>query len=390
MIMNNMILLSGFELNDNNRGSAALGYGAIAFLIEKGLYSAGDEFCVMSRMDKKFWKKRNFVSSTQVKVSNRFVNVKLIRYFDLEYKAYLKFGICFPLSPLGRLVKKLKFVAATNGGDGFSDIYSEPIFLNRLTESWMAMKEKKDLYLLPQTMGPFVNSKLRKIADEILLYAKKIYVRDDKFVPELNKMGLSFEREKDLSAYMMPEPWAYDVKPNAVGINVSGLAYFNKFMTLSGHFEAYPLLVESLIKYFQKQGRPIYLIPHSYNYVKPEYANDDMIACKEVYRQLSDKSRIYVVDRDLTAPQIKYVISKMSFFCGTRMHANFAAIYTNVPVFGLAYSYKFAGAFESNGLSAEQTYMIDNMSIKEIPTVISIIEDFYKKNVTLKEDGTND
>lgn len=85
------------------------------------------------------------------------------------------------------------------------------------------------------------------------------------------------------------------------------------------------------------------------------------------------------MNKDLRSPQIKYIISKMSFFIGTRMHANFAAIYTNVPVFGLAYSFKYAGAFEANGLSAKQTYMINNISEDDIPKVIDEIVLFYNK-----------
>lgn len=60
--------------------------------------------------------------------------------------------------------------------------------------------------------------------------------------------------------------------------------------------------------------------------------------------RLKDKTNVVFVDEDLISPRVKYVISKMSFFIGTRMHANFAAIFTNVPLFGLAYSYKFQGA----------------------------------------------
>ena len=103
-------------------------------------------------------------------------------------------------------------------------------------------------------------------------------------------------------------------------------------------------MIDEIIKYFQKKNRHIYLIPHSYNYHKPEDSNDDLEACKLAYARLEDKSNVTIVDSDLTAPQVKFVISKMTFFCGTRMHANFAAIYSNVPVFGLAYSYKFEGA----------------------------------------------
>lgn len=72
-----------------------------------------------------------------------------------------------------------------------------------------------------------------------------------------------------------------------------------------------------------------------------------MVACREVYNNLKNKANVILIDKDLIAPQVKYIISRMSFFIGTRMHANFAAIYTGVPLFGLAYSYKFQGAFEA-------------------------------------------
>ena len=72
----------------------------------------------------------------------------------------------------------------------------------------------------------------------------------------------------------------------------------------------------------------------------------------------------------------------MSFFIGTRMHANFAAIYTNTPVFGLSYSYKFIGAFNANGLNgAEQTASINNMTKEDIETVLSKIDKCYNKYV---------
>ncbi len=70
----------------------------------------------------------------------------------------------------------------------------------------------------------------------------------------------------------------------------------------------------------------------------------------------------------------------MSFFCGTRMHANFAAIYSKVPVFGLAYSYKFEGAFDANGLDgANQTVMINNISCEDIDLIINKIDCFYNQ-----------
>lgn len=379
----NIILLSGFSLYDNNRGSSALGYGSISFLREKGYVEEGDKFYMLSRVDKKVWRKSNFQTKVKLKVNGQDVDIYVAKYFSFEYKLYLKYGICLPFSPLKKVVDNLKLVAATNGGDGFSDIYGKAIFLNRLKESWMAIREHKQLLVMPQTLGPFKDNNIRQIADQVLRNANKIYVRDNRFETELNNMGLNFEVEKDLSSYMLPETWDIDILPNSIGINVSGLAYSNKFKTLAGQFGAYPELIDSLITHFQKLGHHIYLIPHSYNFNKPEKNNDDLEACLLAYNRLSSKSGVEVICKNLTAPQVKYVISKMIFFCGTRMHANFAAIYTHVPVFGLAYSYKFAGAFEANGLSAEQTCMINNISMNDIQDIISKINNLYSNNKTV-------
>ena len=208
-----------------------------------------------------------------------------------------------------------------------------------------------------------------------------------KIQDELEKRGINaqnvFELTKDLSAYMQPEPWDIKIQPNSIGINVSGLAYSNRFRTLSGQFESYPKLIDCLISHFLNKGHTVYLIPHSFDYKHPEKNNDDMVACRTAYQKLSPpKKNVIVVDKDMTAPQIKYVISQMNFFIGTRMHANFAAIYTNVPLFGLAYSYKFEGAFDANGLNGkEQTAIINNITPKDIDTIIEKIEKVYKKTL---------
>lgn len=72
----------------------------------------------------------------------------------------------------------------------------------------------------------------------------------------------------------------------------------------------------------------------------------------------------------------------MEFFVGTRMHANFAAIFTNTPVFGLAYNYKFKGAFESNGIN-NRIYEINNLPESEIENVINAIEQAYDEDIVV-------
>ena len=373
--MKNLFILSGLTLRDNNRGTAALGYGAFSFLLDKGFITKEQEVL-------RFIPTRNIFRRDYVEEKNiqgkiwRFHNVYILNFEILLAK---HFEITIPHSKLWRFMREVSLVASINGGDGFSDIYGTRLFHFRLTESHIAIAHNVPLLLLPQTIGPFSHADNYQLGKKILQYADKVYVRDRKYTEELDKMGVKYEECKDLSAYMKPEEWNIDIQPGAIGINVSGLAYSNSFHTLAGQFDEYPNLINELIKYFQEKGKPIYLIPHSYNYAQSEESNDDMEACRMAYERLDDKTNVTVVDYDMIAPQVKYVISKLSFFCGTRMHANFAAIYTNVPVFGLAYSYKFEGAFTSNGLDGEkQTAMINNITNEDIAIIIKKVDVFYK------------
>lgn len=379
------VLISGFNIHDNNRGTAALSYGAISFLKEKNLLK-DKQILVNFRRIKNFFKPQNRGCLNEI-ISTADGNWTHITFnvFFLEIELYLRLGILFPFTSFGKVMRQISLVAAINGGDGFSDIYSTTTFLSRLYDIGYAMRKGIPVLILPQTLGPFSDKRNLLIAKRILKYANKVYVRDDKFTDELKKMNVKYELAKDLSAFMKPQPWDISIPKNSIGINVSGLAYSNTFRTLSGQFEQYPVLIDQLINHFQKKGVIVYLIPHSYNYYNPEPSNDDIIACREAYNKLKDKQNVVFLDKDLTSPKVKYVISLMNFFIGTRMHANFAAIYTGVPVFGLAYSFKFEGAFTANGLDGKkQTAKINNLLKSDIPALIEKIESVYQQSVNSK------
>lgn len=382
--MKKYIIISDFCLTARNRGTAALGYGALAFLREKGFLKDSQEIVQYSI----FWNPfRSFICPIKRKTVG--VQGHLITFTHLmtnifEYKLWEKTGFSLPFTTWGKLVKNVALVAAINGGDGFSDIYGEWMWNSRLREIKFAIKNESPLILLPQTIGPFKSTKILAEAKRIMEYASAVYLRDSKYIKELDEMGIKYELTNDLSAYMKPEPWDIDIKPGSIGINISGLAYSNSFRDLAGQFAAYPELMTKLVQHFQKKGKTVYLIPHAYGYNDPEWNNDDMISSREFYDSLQDKTNVILVDKDLTSPQVKYLISKMTFFIGTRMHANFAAIFTNVPVFGLAYSFKFQGAFENNGIY-NRIAMINNISTTEISKIVEQIDIAYEEDVVAKE-----
>lgn len=379
--MKKNVIISGLHLSDDNRGSAALGFGAIEFLKQKKLLSEDDTLVNFRFYKNPLRKSNRYPFFEKVNVSGMSLTHITYNIFFLQLVLARFLGIILPFSCMSKVLRNTSVIAAINGGDGFSDIYGRTWFFNRLQEFFLAKIYKIPLIILPQTLGPFREERNFRIARTVLKYAKEIFVRDNRFDDELCKLNLMFTHAKDLSYYMLPESWDISVKEGAVGVNISGLAYSNNFKTLSGQFDSYPYLIESLISAFQKKNVPVYLISHSYNYKKEDVNNDDIAASRLVYNNLKNKAGVYLVDCDLTSPQTKFVISKMHFFVGTRMHANFAAIYTGVPVYGLAYSYKFQGAFEANGIY-DSTSMINNISIEESEEIVCKIMRKYE-NVVL-------
>lgn len=377
--MKKYVCISGFNVKQANRGNAALSYGAVSFLLVKGLLHEGQELVLFSPWKNIFRKKNYKIKKETFKVQGKEWVLHTVPISFIEI-LLMKLGISLPFTKAWSYIVQTEFEAADYGGDGMTDIYGDALFIRRFRQTRILWQKKVPLIMLPMTIGPFIKTQNKLLAEKVIRYASKVYVRDNNYVSELERMGITYEREKDLSAYMQPEPWDVHIEKNAVGINVSGLAYSNHFGNLAGQFGTYPNLINALIRHFTAKGMHVYLIPHSYRYGNPEKDNDDMVACKAIYRNIDDKTYVHFVDKDLTSPQVKFVISQMKFFIGTRMHANFAAIYTHVPVFGLAYSYKFKGAFDANGLNGElQTHMINGMKEEDIPLLVQKIDQVYKR-----------
>ena len=339
------VVFSDFNIRSNNRGTAALGYGAMEFVVKEGF--VGENYDI--------------------------VRYRFFRKWLYQHKLHF-FNTLFR-----RTIRKVKVVAAINGGDGLTDLYGDFWLNYRLPEMKLAIELGIPFILLPQTIGPFLDEQNKERILSILKKADRIYVRDNNFVEELEKNHLPYVKANDLSFYMRPEPFPVEIQKPCVGINVSGLAYSNRFGNLAGHFSLYPKLITEIVRLFQAKGYNIYLIPHAYNVAKPETDNDDMVSTREFYESLDDKSGVHFIDTDLLSPQIKYLISQMDFFIGTRMHANYAAIFTGTPVFGLAYSYKFKGAFENNGI-LNRTCDINNLDESQINSVLETIERAFKED----------
>lgn len=377
-----IIYLYDFAINHTNRGCQALTYGSISF-ISQIIDNTNDyewlvpAYCFRKREDEVY---NIEIEGHEVEIKRRYYFLPEIIISSLFYRI---FKGALALNRFTKDMKRLEYVTNISGGDGFSDIYSKLTFFILLWPSIVAVFLKKKLIIMPQTIGPFKNKYIKKIAHYIIKGAYRVYVRDYVYAEEMDKMGIKYTQTFDVSYYMPPKSVEYNVNENSVGINISGLTYYNHYRNLSGMFDHYKKLIIDIIKLFQDKNVSVYLVPHTYNYEIPEIDSDDLQASKDLYNELIDKTGVYIVDLNMIAPEIKYIISKFDFFIGTRMHANFAAIYTKTPVYGLAYSYKFSGSFNLYGLKNNYSSVI-NINHDDIEGIIEKIDIAYLNRNKLK------
>ncbi len=267
-----------------------------------------------------------------------------------------------------KIIAESDAVLDISGGDSFTDLYGYRRFTSVILPKKIAIQQKRPLVLLPQTYGPFINSACEKKASEIIKKAHCAWARDSRSYDVLKKMlGSSFDPTRHQCGVdvafglptMHPRTLPLDLAGilasdlPKIGINVSGLIYndFAKAKQQFGFKADYKQALLRLIQRFLTDTQCIIvLVPHV---VTPKgHYESDMDACLDLISLIGNQDGH---DRLLTCPEydnpceVKWLISKLDWFCGTRMHATIAALSSGVPVSAISYSPKTLGVFETCG-----------------------------------------
>ena len=291
------------------------------------------------------------------------------RFYRPENLRLMKFaGLLGGLGNSGiRAISESDAVLDISGGDSFTNLYGLRRFDTVTLPKLIALQQRTPLVLLPQTYGPFTDVKCEKKASGIVKKAKCAWARDARSFEVLKSLlGSSFdpaihECGVDM-AFGLPTVKPSQVsqgivdflagKTDKVGINVSGLIYneWEKSKKRFGFKADYRRAVLALLQRFLTDTDcTIALVPHV---IAPKgHFESDVDACQDLVGRLDGKQR----DRVIIIPaynnpcEVKWVISRIDWFCGTRMHATIAALSSGVPVSAISYSPKTLGVFETCG-----------------------------------------
>lgn len=242
---------------------------------------------------------------------------------------------------------KFDFLLSMGAGDSFSDIYGKVRFNSINAQHRMARLLGKKYLLLPQTVGPFNDSIIKKAASKSIDRASCVFARDTQsfnYVTKYTKQENVFEAI-DVAFFMPFSKQEFIADYIHVGLNISALLWQGGY-TGDNQFGLkvnYQNLIHEIIKMFLKQPKvQLHIVPHVVH-DRSHIENDYEISYNIV--QQYNNENIVLSPFFLNPITAKNYIAGLDFFIGARMHATIASFSSGVPVYPLAYSRKFNGLF---------------------------------------------
>lgn len=354
----------GAPLDTGNLGVSALGHSVITALsrriddIDLTVFDFGRGHRVLSTtVDGQAFKYGAFgsVLSSKVYRPESLFNMKVAGWFHGSWNA----GI--------RHIRNSAVVLDITGGDSFTDMYGNRRFRGSALRKQIVLQQRVPLILLPQTYGPFKSLAAQRTARSIINKASLVWTRDQQSLDYVEQLfgnrGLPAHCKRGVDvAFLLtatkPPPDRYtdelarvidSESETKIGINVSGLLIdrsnaAQSFALTANYREVLVSFIERLC---DETAARIILVPHVVS--QPSGSTSDVRACQQIWNDLKPRtaSRVIVLPPRFDQNETKWIISKMDWFCGARMHSTVAALSSMVPASVLAYSDKAKGVFSS-------------------------------------------
>ena len=360
------LCLFGAAPDTGNHGVSALCFGTLAGLLRAA-----------RSLDVTVFDYGRGIRSAKARLGGRELSYRLCGASDTRRiyrrESFWKIRVCARLGGLGnpaaRTLLTTDAILDISGGDSFTDLYGSRRFWAVATPKIIALELRKPLVLLPQTYGPFRSDRLRRAAEAIVRGSAMAWARDERsfqalkelagnqFDPDRHRCGVdvafaleAHEPAKPLPPYI--QRWLDQRDEPIVAVNISGLIYNDpaRARIQYGLKVDYPELLHGLLlRLLRESGARIILLPHVLTPVG-HYESDPQ-ACDAALERLGDAAngRVAVLPPVLDQSETKWLIARMDWFCGTRMHSTIAALSSGVPAASISYSLKAAGVFESCG-----------------------------------------
>ena len=237
------------------------------------------------------------------------------------------------------------------GGDNISLDYGIESLIWHIRFAQHAQRMGKVTMIWGASIGPFTSEpSIEKFCIDFLQSVNCITVRETISEQYLVKNGVNknVALVSDSAFFMKPEPfntaefWPEDSAHGVLGLNISPLIQKYRPTKEPCHVLQQEI-VDFVAEILSSTQISILLIPH----VDPldgSTINSDSKYMQEIITKVGrGNNRIKLAPNFLNAVQLKYVLSKCTYFIGARTHATIGAISSLIPTISIAYSIKAKG-----------------------------------------------
>lgn len=257
----------------------------------------------------------------------------------------------FPRMKVHRALDKVTALVAL-GGDNLSYDYGFLATLLFFSPLDAAIRRNVPSVVWAASIGPFSQRPAwEKRFAEILKQVDLITIREPFTQDYLTSLGIRENVRKvsdpafllPTSPTELPAELEQALETGAIGINLAPLMKrYNNLSAGAWRNQAFEMLAEVR----RRTDGPIVLIPHVMMSPKIFPHNDDYKFMRQLLDALPPHAKrdvfLYDARRD-SSKQIKWVISRLKVFAGSRTHSTIAALSSGVPTFCIGYSIKSRG-----------------------------------------------
>jgi len=257
--------------------------------------------------------------------------------------------------------------------------YFSTVYYQRLAE-----KYNKKYLKYTKSYGPIRGILYSYFVKKSLNRLPFVFVRGDDNLKEIQNLNLKVPIYSfpDISIALEPEnkDWALQYLSN-IGLNINkpifGLSPSSVIANMKvvndnicgvNHIR----LCKEIVKLLQDKDRQILLIPHSIDPVNNR--NCDLWLSKEIYRDLTNKTNVYIIPEALDYPKMKAIIGLLEFYITSRYHSLSSALSMLVPVISLSWHIKYKDIMS---LFLDDYLVVDSRSLN-IKEALRLIEKYYK------------
>ena len=207
-----------------------------------------------------------------------------------------------------------------------------------------------------QALGPFRNPVNRLLARLVLPRLAAVCARGARTREHLDSLGLRNVTDVADLAFSLDEaaslPPAVQASVDSLGgpyVVVMPSSVVRRLYESKGN--DYVSAVETLVRDLRSStGLAVVIAPHSYRVGQPEGRMNDGPVCREAGKRLSDDPGVVTVDADMTAGELRRLVSGSRTMVTSRFHAMISGLSTCTPTVVVGWSHKYREVLDDFGL----------------------------------------